>query len=232
MVETEMETNFNLIKEINNKKYVFGCKAKIEIGYRTLDVRVKNEELNIKMRGRLDIDAGIIYFDDKLEIGELKITGFRIDSDTQKFIKEWFEKEMEEFKKKMEEAKKKEEAEFQQFLQDNNYYKKEVKILQLCDSGEFGILGIENEKIRKFTNKALDIYLAGVISEGWYPDYYIKSRLAIFTIDELIKQRKARKVVDEEGKAFLILDADVINQIVNMLKQNQAKWGELNASCS
>jgi hypothetical protein len=222
--------NFTIEKEINGKKYVFECVAEVESFLKKI-VRVDvyyadNDNKKDKTFGRFFIDyEQIICLAIPLEIQEKKYERIRIDAAIAEKLTNFFKEREEIYIKEQNERKKRIEEEFNQFLQDNNYLKNEVLISQSCDTGNYNAISIDNEKIKDFVNRALNKFLHGVIFEKWYPDYYLTPKSAIYFVDELIQQVKARRTYDN-GRTFLAVSAEIVNQIANLLKEEERKKEE------
>jgi hypothetical protein len=206
-----------VVKEVNGKKVVFQCEASLD-DYGLIYVDVKNEELKVNVSGIYDSADKIIHFDEPILLFGRKVNGFYVDEETVKKVEEWSFLEREKRRKLKEEKEKREEEEYQRFLSDENYFKTELTISQGGDTGHFYPSGIKNKKIKEFTEEALNKFLDGLIFEDWIPDYWLPNPNAKFYVNDLIKENKAR-IEETDERRYLVVNADVINTIVNLLKQ-------------
>jgi len=139
------------------------------------------------------------------------------DDETAEKVKQLAKKLVEEHERINKEFKEKEEKEFKEFMESDNYFKEPLKVTQGLDTGKFYVT-IDNEKINEFVEKALNKFLAGVIFNNWYPDYYFPPASAKYTIEELVKIGKAEIKMGERGE-YLVLSHEVVNELVRMLKE-------------
>jgi len=208
---------FEIEKEVFGRKVIFKCKTEKDFDFH---IKVKSNIFNKEILAKWISSENIVYFNDNIYFLGKKISGFRINDE--KIVNE-LEKEKREFfeeqKRREKEIEKQKEEEFQAFLRNENYFKNKVIISQGCDTGTFYIQNVKNEKIRDFVNNALNKYLDGLIFSEWIPDYWLPNPKAKFEIKNLIKEGKARITEDERHEEVLELDADIINEIVNLLKQ-------------
>jgi hypothetical protein len=215
---------FKIIKTINNKSYEFEIEAPLkpyQDEVMPFFLTVRCSALREKMFASFFYKIKTLEFNIPVFIENKKVERISIDesvADELKKIQEQFYEEAERIKKKKkEEEKEKEEKEFELFMNNDNYFKNDVIISQEWD-GDFYPVEIENKKIREFVTKAINKYLAGVIFDGWRPGYYVPPSTAIFFVEDLIKEKKAEKIRNNEG-LFLKLSGEIANKIVSMYKQ-------------
>jgi tRNA uridine 5-carbamoylmethylation protein Kti12 len=223
------EMKFNIEKEVFGRKTMFNCEIIKDFDLKNFFIKISSDIFKKEVKAEwISSKQTLLFLDDDIYYKGKKIKGIKIDD--RKIIEE-IEKEKEAFYEKLKEMEKEEERqiekEFQEFLQNEKYFKNEVKIAQGCDTGTFYICDIENEKIEKFVEEALNKYLNGLISSNWIPDYWLPNLKAKFEVNELIKEGKAKIIEDENShKEYLILNADVVNEMVNMLKEEIRKEKE------
>jgi hypothetical protein len=229
IIGEKMEGKAELVKKeevvwqfkIERPGITFNCEVVEDYILNEFYIRIK--ELNTFAHPRRTNDnIPYLRFHTCVEFQGKCASGIYISEEVYNKLLELKEKFEEKLKKLKEELKKLQEDEYNNWLKKTEPFDSDLLCSQGCDTGNFYVVGIENEKIKDFTNKALNKYLDGLIFEDWIPDYWLPNTHAKFELNELLKQGKAKKIDNDR----FTLSKDIANEIVNLLKQEIQKQQE------